>query len=125
MKYVSFSLYFVDPTSNIYLSQRLSYECLSTYGRYTETVNSSLNQLCLLWVSQPLQLDYKFNHCLNLFFAFKLRFVSHCCTRSLSVLLAALLTFCPICKTVISCSNVQIKPPVKLLRLNILRKSHL
>ena len=78
-------------------------------SKYTRPVHWNCEQLIKSvmppLVSQLLQLDYKFNHCLNLFFVFKLCFVSHSCTMSLSMLLAALLTFCPIYKIVISCSN--------------------
>ena len=35
----------VDPASSICLSQRLSQVCVGTHWQYSETANSSLNQL--------------------------------------------------------------------------------
>ena len=97
---------------------------ISVYVQCNETIVSWLNQLWFLW-----SLDYcnwitssYTNHCLNLFFVLKLCFVSPCCSMTLS----ALLISCLIYKIVASCSNqCAIRPPTKLLWLNILRKSHL
>ena len=45
-RYISlFSLYLVDPCSNMCLSQRLSHACLSMHGQYSETANRSSDQL--------------------------------------------------------------------------------
>ena len=100
---------------------------ISMHGQYNETAKSSLNQLWLLW-----SLDYcnwitssYTNHCLNLFFVFKLRFVSPAALL-LSMLIAALLISYLINKNAVSCNNqCVIGPQTKLLWLNILRKSHL
>ena len=88
--------------------------CISVYAQCNETVVSSLSQLWFLW-----SLDYcnwitssYTNHCLNLFFVFKLCFVSPRCSMTLS----ALLISCLIYKTVVSCSNQCVfRPPIKVL----------
>ena len=83
--------------------------CFLTWGPSLTAVDARCN-----WITT----NYA-NHCLNLFFVFKLCLVSPRCSMTLS----ALLISCLIYKTVVSCSNQCVfRPPIKVLWLNILRK---
>ena len=89
--------------------------CKSMCDQYSETANSSLNQLCFLWLLNYcswITISYT-DHCLNLSFGV------HCvclCTMSLSMILAILLTSCLTYKIVVSDSNQSvIRLPTKRL----------
>ena len=104
MKDVLIYVYLVDCTSNICLSQRLSYAYLDVHSWYSVTVDSLLNHLWPLWLPSYcnwITTSYA-NHCFHLMFIFKLCFVSPCCHMSFSMLLATLLISWLISKIVVS-----------------------